>query len=299
MFDVIVPIPITDAILTSSSVAEDDAPEYDAGTSYAVDDEVIITSLHSVFRSVSGSNLGNDPETDGGSNWVMLGATNRWSAFDKQIQNAAIATSSITYTLEPGDLVTAVCLFGLIGSEATLTVTKDAEVYSYTKSLVSRPGLTGWFSWFFGAFAQQRTVLFDNLPYLGPDAIYTITVTAPSSAVGIGQIVLGRQRNVGKTRWGAEIGIVSASRKDRDIYLNWTIVKRATARRVKFPILVLDRAVSQVVELMRELDAEPAVWIGDSDETYGLIVYGLYFDYVHQIDLPNKSEFTVIVEELK
>ncbi|EBA11797.1 hypothetical protein [Roseobacter sp. CCS2] len=77
---VIRPIPITDQTLVASSIPEQDAPEYSSGTTYAVDDVVQVTSVQSLYQSVSAANNDNNPVADDGTNWVRISSTNRWRA---------------------------------------------------------------------------------------------------------------------------------------------------------------------------------------------------------------------------
>ena len=58
---IIRPLLITDALFTSSNMSEDDHPEYAAGTTYAVDDLVIVLATHRIYKSLIDANTGSYP----------------------------------------------------------------------------------------------------------------------------------------------------------------------------------------------------------------------------------------------
>jgi hypothetical protein len=111
---VIEPITITNTILSSSNVAENDYTAWSSGTSYSIGDKVMVVgTTHKNYESKTNSNLGNDPTTDDGTNWIDLGATNRWKAFDQKISDQVTNTGSIQYVLNHTNVVNAVAFFGL------------------------------------------------------------------------------------------------------------------------------------------------------------------------------------------
>lgn len=85
-FNVITPIAITDAILTGSNVPENDYPEWVIVTTYATGTLVMCTipNVHNVYQSKTDNNVGNYPPNDT-TNWLLVGPTLRWKAFDGTI----------------------------------------------------------------------------------------------------------------------------------------------------------------------------------------------------------------------
>src|SRR6056297_1405470 len=168
--DIIRPVTVDNTILVSSNVTEDDYAEWASGTTYADGDRVIVIgTTHKVYESLVGSNTGNDPTTDDGTNWLELGATNRWKAFDQKISDQVENTTSIEYTFnDTSSYVTSLVLFGLEGTSATVKVTlpnyilledsntllaedgsflnnDNAEVYNETVSLVDNRDVDDWY----------------------------------------------------------------------------------------------------------------------------------------------------------
>ena len=60
---VVSPLTITDAMLTTSNVAETDYSAWSSGATYALDDRVILTSTHKVYQSLQAGNTNKDPLT--------------------------------------------------------------------------------------------------------------------------------------------------------------------------------------------------------------------------------------------
>jgi len=132
MFDpqarVIAPIEVTDAMLTSINITEDDYDEYDDATDYAVGDYAISTTTHTVYRALVANGPSStvvDPDDEAADvadplvtdpdprTWQIIGATNRWKLFDEKPTVQATNATSIELTLTPGETVDAVALIGL------------------------------------------------------------------------------------------------------------------------------------------------------------------------------------------
>ena len=139
--DIIKPVTVTNSILTSSNVAENDYGEWSSSTTYADGDNVIVIgTTHKVYESLVGSNLNNDPTTDDGTNWLELSATNRWKAFDQKIAAQVSNLNSIEYQFNDANSnITALSMFGLSGTTCNVTVT-DADLVDTTYTVTVASG---------------------------------------------------------------------------------------------------------------------------------------------------------------
>jgi len=138
--DIIKPVTVTNSILTSSNVTEDDYSEWSSSTTYADGDKVIVIgTTHKVYESLVGSNLNNNPTTDDGTNWLELSATNRWKAFDQKIADQVSNLNNIQYKFNDANSnVTAMSFFGLSGNSVNVTVTDaDLEDTTYAVTVAS------------------------------------------------------------------------------------------------------------------------------------------------------------------
>ena len=291
------PLAVTDAVLIATNLIEDDAPVWDVATSYAVDAQVISIATHSVYVSETAANLGNDPDTDDGTNWTRLSATNIWKAFDQLIAGQIENADLISYTLQPAGEVSGIAFFGLDADAIDIEVSLGAASYSFHQDLVNVDDVEGWYSWLFSGFVREREALFLNLPYLGAGTEYKIDITG-SGTIKVGQIAAGRTTTIGTTEWGAGIGLNDYSRKDSDVFGNVYIVERGFSRLASFPIGVDAKKARRVQRKMEDFRATPAVWIGDDRAEYALIIYGFYKSYTHVLTIDNWSRALIEVEGL-
>lgn len=298
--DIIRPVVVTDAVLDSSNVPEDDHDEWSAGTSYTVGNRVILLSTHRIYEAV-GSSTGVNPATDDGTNWLDIGATNRFKAFDQKISDPVIQLDSIQYTLtDDNSIPTAVALFGVKGVSATVKVTDALEgvVFEETKSLLDSDEVFDWFSYFFEDINFVRTILFTNLPpYRGATVEVTVTQTTGEIAE-LGQLVFGYLLDLGLTTYGTAISIQDFSRKETDAFGNFIVVERAFSNLVDFDVRLPTQTAGRVRRILADFRATPIVYIGNEDSSFGTVVYGFYRNFDITLDTPSLSFAAIEVEGL-
>ena len=299
---IIKPVTVTNSILTSSNVAENDYAEWAVGTTYNVGDKVIVIgTTHRVYESLVGSNLGNDPTTDDGTNWLVLGATNRWKAFDQKIGDPVVQATSIDYTLsDPNSNVTSIALFGLKGASANVTVTDttEGEVYNKTISLLDNRNIVDWYTYFFEEQVQREQAQFLDLPpYLGADIDVTVTANTGENTE-LGQLVLGFLSDIGVTSYGTSISIEDFSRKETDAFGNFIVVERAFSQLADFDVQFETANARKIQRTLAALRATPVVYIGSEDTAYGTTIYGFYRRFDLTLDGPSLSFGAIEVEGL-
>jgi len=298
--DIIRPVVVTDAVLDSSNVPENDYAEWNVATAYTVGNRVILLSTHRIYEAV-GSSTGVNPATDDGTNWLNIGATNRWKAFDQKISDPVTQLDNISYTLtDDNSTPTAVALFGLKGVTATVTVTDAVEgvVYSQTNSLLDSDEIFDWFSYFFEEITYVSTTLFTGIPpYRG--ATITVTVTEDTGETAqLGQLVFGYLTELGVTTYGTAISIQDFSRKETDAFGNFIVVQRAFANLVDFDVRLPTQTAGRVRRILAEYRATPIVYVGNENSSFGTIVYGFYRNFDITLDTPSLSFAAIEVEGL-
>lgn len=301
--DIIRPVTVTNTVLTSSNITEDDYAEWASGTTYATGNRVIVIgTTHKVYESLIDANTGNDPTTDDGTKWLDIGATNRWKAFDQKISDPVSSTGTIEYELTSADTnVTAVALFGLQASEATVIGTDtggEGEVYNETISLIDNSDVIDWYTYFFEPVTFKTEALFTDIPpYLGLDVEIEIDAGA-GEPVEVGQIVIGSSQNLGFTIYGTTISIEDFSRKETDAFGNFIIVERAFSYLVDYDVRIPTQTARRTQNLLATFRASPLVYIGDEDDSYGTIVYGFYRNFDINLETPSYSLASIEVEGL-
>ena len=299
---VIEPVTITDSLLTSSNVPEDDYSAWASGTTYNLGDRVISTTTHKVYESATNSNVGNDPTTDNGTNWITVGATNRWKAFDQKISDPVTQANSIQYVITTTtDLINSLAFFGLEADTVQIVVvetTGSTTVYDKTYQLQDNTDVVNWYTYFFTpATAKDKELLVVDLPsYTGAEI--TITITDTGNTAEVGQIVLGTLTSLGRTGYGTTIGIEDYSRKERDTFGNAIIIERAFAQKADFEVELTTQDARRIQRVLALYRATPIVWIGNQDTSYGLILYGFYTQFSINLQTPSISYATIEVEGL-
>jgi hypothetical protein len=295
------PVTVTDSILLSSTVPENDYAEWSSGTTYSIGDRVIVVSVHKVYESLISSNTANNPTTDNGTKWLDLGATNRWKAFDKKIGDPVTQITSAEYVLnDPNSSITAVALFGLQGISANVTVTDniDGEVYNETIGLLDNKNIIDWYTYFFEEQTQLQEALFLNIPpYVGSDVQITVTNTTGQD-VKIGQIVSGFFSEIGLTTYGTSVSIEDFSRKETDAFGNFIVVERAFAQLVDYNVSYPTQNTRKIQSTLAQYRATPIVYIGSEDTSYGTVVYGFYRRFDLTLETPSYSLGAIEVEGL-
>ncbi|MGR3574007.1 MAG: hypothetical protein ACU0CF_04630 [Sagittula sp.] len=293
------PITVTNSVLASSNVTEDDYPEWSAGTTYASGDFVIVTgTTHKVYQSAIGSNLGNNPVTDDGANWVEISATNRWKAFDQRLADRVQNSGSITYSLTAPSLVTGIAFFNAAAPSVRVQVTgtdsPGNEVFDEKQSLVDDTEIVDWFTFFTTDISGFVTeVLFTGMAAY-PGYTIDITIGDGSGTAYVGQIVMGKALTLGETLEGTTIGLTSFSTKEVDSFGSWTIVPRAKSDPVNYDFAMPASAAGRVKRILNSLRDTPAVYFADESlvSSLGAMTYGFFQDY----EIPLRKNGVSIVQ---
>ena len=296
---VIKSITTTDSILVNSNIPEDEYPMWVSGTSYSVANRVIYN--HIIYEAILANSSTTTPDLDE-TNWLSLGATNRYRMFDTVISNISSRVGGIEFTLSPSQIVDGVALIAVSATTARVVVTDpvDGVVYDKTKVLRDTTGIVDYYSYFFspiGATYNDSTVLFDDLPSNRATSTITVYINSGSSAVSVGEVVYGKQSVIGRTNYNTAFGITSYSRKDVDEFGTTTVIKRKNSKYCDFDIDIDNSNNAFVYRLFSDIDSVPCVFIGNSNMEE-IIVYGFYKDFKATITYPTVSKCTLRVEGL-
>ena len=272
--------------------------EYSGAATYASGDYVIDAAAHLVYQSLVSSNTGNALSDE--TKWSRIGPTNKWAMFDLDRNSGTTQTGPLTVVIEPDQRIDSIGLFGVVGSEATITMTVSAvDVYTKTISMTGRNTLT-WSDYFFGMFRQVPSLLLTDLP---PYANATITVTIEGVTASCGALVVGSYVEMGNTQYGASNDGENFSRIERDEFGNSTLVRRRTIPRIQALIVCKKSNTNRLRELRVDTNAEPAVWslLGsdDTDDYFeSLLILGVYRKFLINVDHPQHTVVEFEAEEI-
>ena len=279
---IIVPIPVTDAmILAGTTVAEPAAGEtaWTSGGTYAIGDLRIRSTTHKAYACVQAhSGRTALPEVDA-AYWLEKSPTQRWAPFDTYASTRMVQAGPISYVLKPG-YFNAVALYGLSGNTATVTVHDTpggSVIYTETKSLYADPA--GWYEYLFGRQRPVDKLLFTDIP-IRPTA--TVTITLAGTAVELGMIVVGDYRSLlddaqwGGTEQGARAEPVTYSYIKTEDDGTVTIKRRHAATSMRASVIMPREFGDQAVAAVQEVLDTPTAWIAtDAAGFTSLNVFGL------------------------
>lgn len=295
---VIKSIETTDAILTYSNILEDEYPLWGDDTSYSAGDRVIYS--HHIYQRVIAGITPTPPNLDV-TNWLDLGATNKYRMFDNIISSVSSQVGGIEFTLTPNQVVNSIALLNVNASTVRVVMTDpvDGIVYDQTKELRSSSEVVDYFSYFFDpliSLSDLNTAIFLDLPSR-PTATITVYISSGAALVEVGEVVYGIQSVIGRTNYGTAIGIKSYSRKETDEFGKVTVVKRKNSKYCEYDVDIDNTNLAYVQRLFQDIDSVPCVFIGNPDMEE-LIVYGFYSDFKSTISFPTVSKCTLRVEGL-
>lgn len=298
--DIIYPVEITPAILTSTNVPENDYAQWVAGT-YVLGDRRIIIAQHLIYEVTIVSTT--DSPLVGIAkpvpSWRVVGATNPYRMFDDSVGTLTTNPGSIVVVLTPNKVVNSLAFFNLGGRSVRVTMVDpvDGMVFDRTISLVDA-GVSNWYDYFFADIEVNTDVVFTDMPAYGTASI-TVTIDAGAEIASAGHMVMGTVKSLGCTAYGAEVGAISFSRKERDTYGSFIVVKRSNAKRSSFDITFPTAQLSSFQRTLMKLDAVPVVWIGSPLAEYeGTVVFGFYRDFTFTYDGPKTSKGSINIEGL-
>lgn len=319
------PIAVAEAMLTATNIAENDYPLWASPTVYAVGDRVISTTTHKVYERLvagaSGATPGADshirtargkrvkrvtdtagavvtyteiPDSDI-TNWLEVGPTNRWAAFDASISTQSTRSGTIQFTVTPGKVVNAIGMMGVVGTSVRVQVIDPADgtVYDKTTAMQAPPPESSYYSYCFDPILTRETLVATDLPSYGSAAI-TVTIDAGAGTAALGAFLVGKSFAFGDdaisgAQVGAKIGINDASKNEYDTFGKLLLLKRGYARRGAFDVLIPNSRLDAVNKALTDARATPTLYIA-SDRYDATAIYGVYKDFDITIPYANYSQ---------
>jgi hypothetical protein len=284
------------ATLASTNVTENDYPAYSSGTTYGEGDRIIVVADHMVYESLVGSNLNHTPASSP-TFWIPVWPTNPYRMLDQAVQSQTTRADNITASLTVDGTIDWVSLFNISAASAHVTLTDAVEgvVYDETVNLVSDSGITDWYAYFFEPIARKRDLHLELPVYANPTLSVVLTDTGETAALG--GLIPGLSRTLGGTQWGVQVGIRDYSRKEESEFGDFTVLQRAYSRWANFSVHVEPGFVDELVNVLADYRATPAIWVADS-EYASTVVYGFYDDFQVEISYPTLSACSLRIKGL-
>lgn len=290
-FGVLDAVQITeDAIVSitddNGPLPEDPTGLWVSGKNYAIGDEVHRVETHSVYSCVVAGSSTKLPEQDP-TKWTRMRPTNRIAAFDVYRSTRTEGEGELTIVLRPGGLISAVWLGGLVATEAFVTVQEGVggpEVFPETSMYLAGYGRYDWQTFFLSPVRIQEAAYFGDIP-VTPDPVITIRLTQLGGLPSVGMIQVGQFVPLGATQYDTDIGRIrySSIRTEEDGTQSFT--PRPSAGDVNIRALIPWDKANEVEYLLSKYDAVPTLWVGHTDNKFGVLnKFGLFegrFRFVH------------------
>lgn len=298
------PLEITEAMLTDCSIAEPDVAggevAWDAGHEYSVGDLVARSTTHSVYRRKVAGTSAATPESDT-ANWDVVGPTNRWRCLILNQTAVTSATSSLFYEFTPGQRVTAIGLFGLVGDTLQVEAILDGDVV-YDRSFALRyRSVRSMREYLTTPFRYRRAFWRLDLP-MHTDLVVRFTITRVGGAIEVGAVVLGRWEDLGLYQAESETEEEDFSTITRDDFGVAEITRRKTIAITRFQTIVDEARGLRMNDQRRDLRATPAMWLPIADpedpRAEALATLGLWRRWGQPYGTPPKMFVPFEVEEL-
>lgn len=305
--------PGLDQVITS--LPEDEAPTWDAGTRYGLNDRVIRD--HRIYQSVIADNLGVDPVGEDQSlvsaRWIFDRFTNAYAGFDGVLSNPTAAVEDPAATadwLDPdlgidarvnpvildirdvGDVDTLI-LFGVSAMAARVICFDIAgNLLLDRETNMSGRQVEDWWAWFFEPFAGAS----DKLVHLDiPGTTRRIVIALRGAAVELGEVVLGERIYIGDAQVGATAGrSISGSRYSFNDYGTLTLAKGPTRVEMDYQVVAKTAIWTQTKPLLDRLSGALVASVGALSRPSS-VHYGILGPVRWAEDLPDEYEYSFTI----
>lgn len=252
--------------LMYSSVAEPDTTvgevEWVSDTSYAEDDQVVVSAQHRAYKRVTAGAGTTSPELDD-TNWLDIGPTNRHAMLDLYRNTATEQAAPVTVVLKPGQRADSLGILDAQASSIIVSVDIGPTNYYYqTHSMLIRHTV-GLYSYFFGSFRYVPNLVLLDLP---PISGATITIQLIGTNVKCSGVVAGMQVYIGELGDDTNFDDLNFSKFNRDDFSNIELEPRSTVPKVDGKVLFDKSLVKLVRQLKSDTNAVPVLWIGIEDD---------------------------------
>lgn len=301
------PIKITDGMLSSSNVSENDYSDWSSGSNYSTGDRVIVESSHRIYESLQDGNMNKSPPISD-LWWIDVGPTNRWKAFDTSNNTQTVTdggdTPTIRYSLQIDQAVQCIAVLNVTDAiKVQLKLSSSDEdseeetvYYNHTEYFV--PGIirkTYW-NWFFEQRQYKHQYIATDIPSQSNAHIIIVLTGGPNLAVGM--IILGQIEDFGLgIEYGAKVGIQDYSRKETNEFGDTVFVTRSFAKRISCSLKINSDEIDSLIAYLSEIRATPCLWVL-SDKYESTVVYGFYKNFDILISYPDYADCDLEIEGL-
>jgi len=146
------------------------------------------------------------------------------------------------------------------------------------------------------AMVENYNAIYSDLPAY-PNATLQITLANNLSNVFVGELIVGKIRTIGTTKYGVGVSLLDFSQKEADAFGNFTILERIYSKRLDVPFRMPIATHANLLRLLENYRSTPLVWIVTSLYSTA-ILYGFYRDLQMSISNLSFVDCSVSLESL-
>lgn len=283
----------TGGALTSTNVDGSlDPPAYNAGTTYALDDQA--TSGETVYQSLQAANTGHAvTETDW---WVRVGSINKMRMFDKKVGSQTENADTIEVVITPVAVIGVISVRNVSALQITVEQSTTELGVIYSKTVMMDEPVGDWYEYFFSPITNATEAVFTDLaPYT--DAVYTITIDNTGGTAKCGELLMGPVMTVDITEAGLQDGIDDYSIISPDEFGVRDIVERDFADNMDLTVYVQTQRSAPLKRFLTQNRASPILVIA-SKMRADAQVYGLAESWRRILSYPGYDVFNITMKGL-
>lgn len=229
--------------------------------------------------------------------WIEVGSTRRWKILDGKINDyVQVGTQAVlSWTFRLGQRADSVALFGLQAARARVEVfDEDGRIiWDQAPSLIDTANITDGWDFFANPPAYHTEWVFRGVPIEHGTSV-RVTVTHETESTRVGEIVIGRETQVGRLLVGGGASLQDFSINERDDFGNIISVRRAYADIATYPVLVDAGRERHILRTLAQFRNIPAVYHAGQEMTRrGLTVFGLFRDVPVTLSSPTHSQLNI------
>lgn len=278
------PTTITPAMITACNVPETDYAEWVGGTTYTAVTSWVLHN-HKIYQCLITHTTAAEPDLNCAPlvtvspKWLDAGYDNRWKMFDEKVGTQTSQATSITITVEPGQ-IDSLALLTLDAASVDIVMTDPIEGVVYTESidLILGTYIVDAYSYFVEPIILEDTVVLLGIPPY-PNAEIAVTITNTGGTAKVGTLAFGTKHDIGDTQLRPSVGINDYSVKTTDDWGNYTVTVRDYSKTMTCSVSIDKDLVDFQQRTLAAYRGIPVIWVGIDQGYSCMIINGFFTDF--------------------
>lgn len=285
----------------STSVPEDDFPEWSNSANYVAGDKRIVLATHKIYEATGPSGPSTtvkyppDDVTAVSPVWQEYGYTNAYRMFDEYVNTQTSKLESFAVRIAYYETIDTLVLMAtecerihVTQYDANGAILQDVDISMDLGQYEDE------YDWCFGPDRYVEEVLINMYMDFGYADITFFSGSAATNAT-CGKILIGTRRSLGSSQFGAKGGILDYSKASTTVFGATFLKPGKYAKRADLDVEVPLGYSPVTKSLLTSLRGTAAYFVGDNyNDAYGILsVYGFLADWSFQCNEPEMVAFSI------